>query len=88
MPKIYEHAKNIPEAEERGRTFILDTAQKLSRLMLVSATWPLVLYMYNFGFKWFSLLLYQGPRSNFEIGGGAPLVTQYWGGGAQDTFSY
>ena len=25
----------------------------------------------------------QGPRSNFEIGGGgrgAPLVTQYWGG--------
>ena len=40
MPKIYEHAKNIPEAEERGRTFILDTAQKLSRLMLVSATWP------------------------------------------------
>ena len=37
----------------------------------------------------------QGPRSNFEIGGGgggswrgAPLVTQHWGGGAQDTFSY
>ena len=29
----------------------------------------------------------QGPRSNFEIGGGeAPLVTQYWG--AQNTFSY
>ena len=23
---------------------------------------------------------YQGPRSNFEIGG-EPLVTQYWGGG-------
>ena len=29
----------------------------------------------------------QGPRSNFEMGGEAPLVTQYWGG-AQDTFSY
>ena len=28
----------------------------------------------------------QGLRSNFEIGG-APLVSQYWGG-AQDTFSY
>ena len=34
----------------------------------------------------------QGLRSNFEIGGGgeggAPLVTHYGGGGAQDTFSY
>ena len=30
----------------------------------------------------------QRPQSNFEMGGGAPLVTQYWGGGAQDTFSY
>ena len=87
MPKIYEHAKNIPEAEERGRTFILDTAQKLSRLMLVNATWPLVLYMYNFGFKWFSLLLYQGPRSNFEIGGDT-ISDSILGGGAQDTFSY
>ena len=30
----------------------------------------------------------QGPRSNFEIGGGGtPLVTQYWGGG-QNNFSY
>ena len=30
----------------------------------------------------------QGPRSNFEIGGGgrwAPLVTQYWGGGGHKT---
>ena len=26
----------------------------------------------------------QGPRSNFEIGG-APLVTQYWGGGGDKT---
>ena len=32
-------------------------------------------------------LFIQGPRSNFEIGGGAPLVTQYWGR-AQNTFSY
>ena len=34
---------------------------------------------------------YHGTRSNFEIGGkegggGAPLVTQYWGG--QETSSY
>ena len=31
----------------------------------------------------------QGPRSNFEIGGvggGAPLVTQYWGGGHKALF--
>ena len=28
----------------------------------------------------------QGPRSNFEIWAGAPLVTQYRG--TQDTFSY
>ena len=27
MTKIYEHAKNIPEAEEMRRTFILDTVQ-------------------------------------------------------------
>ena len=27
----------------------------------------------------------QGPRSNFEIGG-APLVTQYWGGGHKTLF--
>ena len=44
-------------------------------------------------------LLDQGPRRNFEIwgegwwvgvegGGGLPLVTRYWGGGAQYTFSY
>ena len=26
MPKILEQAKNIPQAEERRRTFILDTA--------------------------------------------------------------
>ena len=28
-------------------------------------------------------IVLQGPRSNFEIGGeggGAPIVTQYWGG--------
>ena len=25
----------------------------------------------------------QEPRSNFEIGGGAPLVTRYWGGGGR-----
>ena len=33
--------------------------------------------------------LVTGMRSNFGIGG-APLVTQYWGGGggAQDTFSH
>ena len=29
---------------------------------------------------------YQGPRSNFEIGGEG--MTEYWGGGAQYTFSY
>ena len=29
--------------------------------------------------KTFILHTVQGPRSNFEIGG-APLVTQYWGG--------
>ena len=28
----------------------------------------------------------QGPRSNFEIGGGVPLVTQYWGGGHKALF--
>ena len=27
MPKIEEHAKNIREAEEKQRTFNLDTAQ-------------------------------------------------------------
>ena len=27
MPKIYEHAKNIPEAKEMGKTFILHTAR-------------------------------------------------------------
>ena len=29
----------------------------------------------------------QGPRSNFEVGGGegAPLGTQYWGGGGHKT---
>ena len=31
------------------------------------------------------VLKFQGPRSNFEIGGG---MTEYWGGGAQYTFSY
>ena len=42
MPKIQGHAKNIPEAEERPRTSILDTAQDhrniFSWLMFVSAT--------------------------------------------------
>ena len=31
----------------------------------------------------------QGPRSNFEVGGGgrgAPLGTQYWGGGHKTLF--
>ena len=27
LKKTQEHAENIPEAEERWRTFILDTAQ-------------------------------------------------------------
>ena len=27
MPKIQEHAKNMPEVKERRRTFFLDTAQ-------------------------------------------------------------
>ena len=27
----------------------------------------------------------QGPRSNFEIGGGAPLLPQYWDGGGHKT---
>ena len=27
MPEIYEHAKNIPEVDERRRTFSLDTVQ-------------------------------------------------------------
>ena len=35
---------------------------------------------------------WEGPQSKFKTegggGGGAPLVPQYWGGGAQDTFSY
>ena len=26
--------------------------------------------------------------ATLRLGGGAPLVTQYWGGGAQNTFSY
>ena len=31
----------------------------------------------------------QGPRSNFDIGeGGAPLVSQYWGRGGEDTVFY
>ena len=32
------------------------------------------------------VLKFQGPRSNFEIRGGG--MTEYWGGGAQYTFSY
>ena len=36
MPKIEEHAKSIREAEERQRTFNLDTAQNLE-IIRVSA---------------------------------------------------
>ena len=33
-------------------------------------------------------LLTQGPRSNFEIGGGGGTISDSILGGAQDTFSY
>ena len=48
MPQISEHAKNVPEAEERPRTFVLDTAQNIvnnlfrSRPMFANATSPTV----------------------------------------------
>ena len=34
------------------------------------------------------LLREHGATLRLGGGGGAPLVTQHWGGGAQDTFSY
>ena len=33
MPKIWQHAKNIPEAEERRRFFVLDTAQSYGKYL-------------------------------------------------------
>ena len=64
MPQILEHAitvlvlKNIPEAEERQRTFVLDTAQNhgikcVSHLIFISATSPILLSVFNFVFKCF-----------------------------------
>ena len=37
MPKIKQHAKNIPETEERQATFILETAQNQEHLRLKSS---------------------------------------------------
>ena len=53
MIKTKEHAVKILEAEERQRTFVLDTAQNhrntLLLILRVSATSPIV-YMYHFVF--------------------------------------
>ena len=35
----------------------------------------------------FRIEVYRDCRATLRLGGGAPLVTQYWGG-AQNTFSY
>ena len=38
MPKLYEHAKKIPEAdEERRRTFNMDTLHKIMEVYFLSA---------------------------------------------------
>ena len=62
MPKIEEHAKSIREAEERQRTFNLDTAQNLE-IIRVSANVcqclsPMVLCMYNFVLIFFLALYF------------------------------
>ena len=59
MPQIKEHDKNIPEAEGRRRTFVLDTAQNNGisfsgpMFEFISARSLIVLCMYNFVLKSF-----------------------------------
>ena len=39
MPQLYELSKDIPEADERRRTFVLDTAKSHGNQNFICTVW-------------------------------------------------